>query len=109
MTGLARLRSLLEHATPGPWVYRGERLDRHIIQGEPPHTIVADPCVFNPQDEPLIVALRNCADELLAVAEATRSLHGGLTSKQDPMDVDERIERTGATLAALDRKLAENE
>lgn len=38
-------------------------------------------------------------DRAEAVVEAARSLHAGLTCPQDPMDVDERIERLGAALA----------
>lgn len=72
MTTPADLRRLLEAATPRPWERRGERLDTMIVGPAPARIIVADPCVFNPQDEPLALAAINSLETLLEVVEAAK-------------------------------------
>jgi hypothetical protein len=46
----------------------------------------------------LVVPLAEDWTRLKRIEELARSLYGGLTCAQDPMDVDERIEALGAAL-----------
>lgn len=77
---LKKLQEIVEQATPGPWRFRGAGMLRMLIGGEEGTVvqgvgapiIVADPCVFNPQDEPFIAAAREALPQLIAALEKER-------------------------------------
>lgn len=66
MTTIARLRELLDEATPGPWRLTPDDLDRDIV-GPDDSTVIAYDPLLDPADAELIAALRNAAPALLAV------------------------------------------
>jgi hypothetical protein len=97
---LVAIRERTEAATDGPWT-----ADRDSCQVDTPdgRALVLLDDRAEPSrgisDTEFIAHAREDVPWLLAIAEAARSLHAGLTCEQDPMDVDERIERLGAALA----------
>lgn len=79
-TRFEAIKQRVARATPGPWRFKGERLDKMLIggtEGELVHgvtapIIVGDPCVVNPQDEPFIAHSRIDIEVLLAVVNELR-------------------------------------
>lgn len=70
MSGLAQLREQLAAATPGEWEFskHPRRTTGQVLIGD---DLTGYGISFpRPADAALIVSLRNCAEELLAVAEA---------------------------------------
>ena len=55
-------------------------------------------------EDPMGFTWKRCGTEvaiLLDIADAALSVYRGLTSPNDPMDVDERIERLGVALSEV--------
>lgn len=103
MNDLNRLRELLDKATPGPWNGyddSGSTGRQEIVASG---VTVARCYVGNPNgrnDAQLIVALRNCAPEMLAVVDAARRIDQW---SGDLYEFDYDIIRDA--LAALDAKM----
>ena len=72
---LDEMKRVAEAATPGARAWRGEWHGWTLVS-LPEQTIVADPCCFNPQDEPFIATFDPpTVLALLAVVEAAGAGH----------------------------------
>jgi len=68
----AELRALAEAATPGPWEWQTDSRGVSFLVSKPTSIIVADPALFNPQDEELVRLAPDLALLCAELGEAAR-------------------------------------
>lgn len=118
MTDFDRVRSILDAATPGPWVPQSRDdgatapwyVDTHAYPDGPEPVWAPPQYPVSLEDVVAIVVARNLLPELIAVAEAAEEVVAALDAIRDDESQDrygEALVDQRAALAALDAKMKE--
>lgn len=103
---LAKLEAVLGEMTARPW--RHAQHDTHEVEAQPNVLVACCGTIGHaPNDARGIVALRNAAPELIAVARAAREMRAADMHIDDADEYVESREAFDRALAALDAKLGE--